>query len=181
MEQVEGITQAYKLAPWRKQLQYIGVFMLVVVAAAVVAGIYLNVTARANALGREIQEMQVRMGGPHQVTDITTNSDGSDPATIEELQIQISDLRTRVAYLTSEEVMRDKALKLGFQVVDPKDAQYIEVKGYRSDPLVQLAPPAVPVPASAVVLPDSYRESLFDFGKKIFDQVIGEITGEARP
>jgi len=181
MEQVQQLTQAYKLAPWRKQLQVIGAFMLVVVVAAVVAGIYLNVTARANALGREIQQMQVRMEGPHLVTEAIDNSNGQDTMTIEEIEIQITDLRTRVAYLTSEEVMREKALKLGFKDVDPKEADYMEVQGYHNNALVQLAPPAGPVSAATVVLPDSYRESLIDLGKKLVEDVIGQITGEVRP
>ena len=181
MQQVQRLTQAYKLAPWRGQLQYIGAFMLVVVASAVVAGIYLNVTARANTFGREIQQMQVRMEGPHQVMEEIDNPDSTRPVTIEELQIQISDLQTRIAYLTSEEVMRDRALKLGFQVVDPQSAQYVEVEGYRNNSRVQLAPPAGPVQAATVVLPDSYRESLFDLGRKMLDTVIGQVTGEMRP
>ncbi len=181
MEQVQRLTQAYKLAPWRKQLQVIGAFMLVVVASAVVAGIYLNVTARANALGREIQQMQVRMEGPHQVTDVIDTTSGENGMTIEEIEIQIDDLRTRLAYLTSEEVMHDKALKLGFTDVDPSAASYVDVPGYRDASQVQLAPQAGPVTASAVVLPDAYRESLIDLGRKMIEQVIGTITGEVRP
>lgn len=181
MQQEKRITQAYKLAPWRGQYQYFGAFMLVVVASAVVAGIYLNVTARANTYGREIQQMQVRMEGPHLLNENVDNPDSAKRVTIEELQIQISDLRTRIAYLTSEEIMRDRALKLGFQVVDPKSAQYLVVEGYHGDDQVQLAPPAGPVQASTVVLPDSYRESLLDLGKKMFDQVLGQINLEVHP
>ncbi len=181
MQQVKQFTQAYKLVPWRGQLQYIGAFMLVVVVSAVVAGIYLSVTARANSLGREIQQMQVRMDGPHQVMEAIDNPVSPDRVTIEELHIQIADVQTRIAYLTSEEVMRERALKLGFQVVDPQNAEYVDVEGYRSDSHVQLAPSAGPVQASSVVLPDSYRESLLDFGMKMVDQLVGQITGEVRP
>ena len=60
MEQVRRLTkQAYSQAPWRSQTQIIVVFMLAVVAAALVAFIYLNTTAQAATIGRQIQEMQV--------------------------------------------------------------------------------------------------------------------------
>ena len=59
MEQVRRLTkQAYSQAPWRSQTQIIVVFMLAVVAAALVAFIYLNTTAQAATIGRQIQEMQ---------------------------------------------------------------------------------------------------------------------------
>ncbi len=48
MERVYGLTQAYSQAPWRKQLQLIGIFLVVLVFFALVAGIYLSVTARGD-------------------------------------------------------------------------------------------------------------------------------------
>ncbi len=42
MDGVRQLTQAYSQAPWRKQLQILGLFLLVVVLAALVAGIYLK-------------------------------------------------------------------------------------------------------------------------------------------
>ena len=54
----ENIVQAYRQSPWRIQLQVVGLFLLLLVMIALVAGIYLNVTARAATIGRRIQEMQ---------------------------------------------------------------------------------------------------------------------------
>ena len=53
----QNLTQAYRLTPWRSQLQIIGMFLLILVMIALVAGIYLNVTARAATIGRQIQNL----------------------------------------------------------------------------------------------------------------------------
>jgi hypothetical protein len=53
MDRVQSLTQAYSQAPWRKQMQIIGLFLLVLVLTALV-GIYLSVTARAAAVGRDL-------------------------------------------------------------------------------------------------------------------------------
>ena len=74
MENIHQLTQAYSQAPWRKQMYMIGVILLVLVSAAIIAGIYLNVTARAAAVGRQIQEMQVRVYGYHYLTGDTGES-----------------------------------------------------------------------------------------------------------
>ena len=61
MYRVENITQAYSQAPWRKQLQWIGLFMLAMIMVAMVAGIYLSVSAQATTAGREVQIMDADM------------------------------------------------------------------------------------------------------------------------
>ena len=58
MDRLEDFAQAYSQAPWRKQLQIIGLFSLILVFGALVAGIYLNVSARAATAGRDIQSKQ---------------------------------------------------------------------------------------------------------------------------
>ena len=74
MDNIQQFTQAYTQAPWRKQLHMIGTILLALVSAAIVAGIYLNVTARAAAEGREIQDMQVRLYGYHYLTGDASES-----------------------------------------------------------------------------------------------------------
>src|SRR5665647_1003448 len=97
MENIHQLTHAYSQAPWRKQMYMIGVILLILVSTAIVAGIYLNVTARAAAVGRQIQEMQVRVYGYHYLTD----SAGESYVPIEELEQRIANLNSQLAYLTS--------------------------------------------------------------------------------
>ena len=82
--QATQIIHAYKQAPWRVQRQWIGAFLLVVIGVAMVAALYLDVTARAAVAGREIQEMRF---------EITT------------IQRENADLETQLADLTSTAVM----------------------------------------------------------------------------
>ena len=139
MDGVRQLTQAYSQAPWRKQLQILGLFLLVVVLAALVAGIYLNVTARASTIGREILWMQSR---------------------IEDLQLENSDLETRLAMVNSAAVMEQRALAMGFQPLGRDDVTYIVVPGYVSRQQAVIAPPPKPVVVVAN-LPADYTESLF--------------------
>jgi hypothetical protein len=44
--QATQIIHAYKQAPWRVQRQWVGIFLLVVIGVAMVAALYLDVTAR---------------------------------------------------------------------------------------------------------------------------------------
>src|SRR5512136_2085308 len=97
MTRTNKTTHAYLQAPWRKQTYMIGVILLLLVCVAIIAGIYLNVTARAAAVGREIQEMQVRVYGYHYLT----GGAGDSSVPIEELEQQIANLNSQLAYLTS--------------------------------------------------------------------------------
>jgi cell division protein FtsB len=159
MENVQRITQAYTQAPWRKQLQLIGTFLLVLVVVAIVAGIYLNITARAAAVGREIQEMQVLVYGYHSLT--TELQSGAMP--IEELRQSIADLEAQLAYLTSYEVLEARARQLGLGPVDPESIVYMEVDGYTALQPAVMAPPPAPVVVSAAGIPEEFREPLFSW------------------
>ncbi|HVN54070.1 MAG TPA: hypothetical protein VMT46_07040, partial [Anaerolineaceae bacterium] len=57
MNNVTKIVQKYRQAPWRVQRQWIGLFLLGSVLVAIVAGIYLSITTRADLAGREIQNL----------------------------------------------------------------------------------------------------------------------------
>ena len=84
MESVRSLTQAYSQAPWRKQLAMIVLFLLMVLFVALVAGIYLDVTARTATIGREVQIMQRE---------------------IESLKLVNADLNSQLAVLVSSGVM----------------------------------------------------------------------------
>ncbi|GAB4578862.1 MAG: hypothetical protein Fur0022_15990 [Anaerolineales bacterium] len=133
---------AYKNAPWRVQLQLIGGFSLIVVVVALVAGMYLNITARAATIGREIQEME---------------------ANILELQRDNADLENQLGMLTSIRTMQARAEDLGFQPMNPAEVLYITPAGYAGRPAASLAPPPGPVEAAVSSLPPEYTQSLFDW------------------
>ncbi|HOT53519.1 MAG TPA: hypothetical protein PLH68_05845, partial [Anaerolineaceae bacterium] len=54
----KNIFQAYKQAPWRLQLQWIGLFLLVLVGVAAIAGVYLSLSGKAAVTGRRIQNLE---------------------------------------------------------------------------------------------------------------------------
>ena len=161
MEHLHKITQAYSQTPWRKQVQLIGIFLLVVVGAATIAGVYLNVTARTTEIGRKIQYMQVHIYGYDELTG--EEDDPDDIIPIEELEQNIADLRTQLAYLTSYEVLSARAREMGLVPVTPEDIVYVEIAGYVEPQPVVLAPPPQPVVVRAAGIDPAFQESLFDW------------------
>jgi hypothetical protein len=107
--QATQIIHAYRQAPWRIQRQWIGAFLLAVICAAMVAALYLDVTARTAVAGREIQEMRI---------------------VITAVQRENADLETQLADLTSTEVMQRRALELGYRPVLPGELDYVAVPGF---------------------------------------------------
>lgn len=166
MEQVKQITQAYSQTPWRRQLQVIVTFLLVIVLAALVAGIYLGVTSQAATLGRQIQDMQIRMEGSQRLDLAEDNQvDLFEIEPIEEIRIQIADLQGQLAVNMSAAVMNKKAEEMGFVPSNPDQMIYFEVPGYKGKPLAQLAPPPAPMVVNTPMLSPAYRESLIDWLK----------------
>jgi hypothetical protein len=144
MQNVQKITQAYSQAPWRKQVQWIGAFLLVLVFVWLVAALYLDVTARAATIGREIQEMQVG-----QAETVNLQSDQAIRLSIEELKRRNADLQAQLAYLLSEDTMKKRAESLGYQQVETGTQLYIEVPGYIPPQTATLAsPPGPTVPGT---------------------------------
>jgi len=143
MNSVQRFTQAYNQAPWRKQLQLIGLFLLVLIMGALVAGIYLSVTARASTIGRGIQDMRSDM---------------------EKIEREIEDLETELAFILSNTHMQNRAIELGFRPAEPGEAVYVVVPGYTKPEVVSLAQSSGPaIHHSAPALPADYTQSLFDW------------------
>jgi cell division protein FtsL len=142
MESVRSLTQAYSQAPWRKQLAMIVLFLLMVVFVALIAGIYLDVTARTATIGREVQIMQRE---------------------IESLKLVNADLDSQLAVLVSSGVMERRARDLGFERVQRDQITYVLVPGYQPRQQPRLAPPPATVKTVAAALPSIFTESLFDF------------------
>ena len=141
IQNVNHLVHAYKIAPWRIQRQWIGNVLLAVVALAMVATLYLDVTSQAAIAGREIQ-------------DLTASITVSQQASV--------DLETQLASLTSAHVMEQRALDLGFRPMESGEAEYLVVPGYSvlkpdilsSVPVLQL---------STLTIPPEYNESLLDW------------------
>lgn len=142
MNSVKSLTQAYSQTPWRRQVKFIVLFLLLVVFVALVAGVYLSVTARAATIGREILLMQ------------------SD---ISEIELVIADLSTKHAFMTSASEMAKRAEDLGFEPIEKDQAIYIVVPGYVPRELASLAPPSGTVTTVAASMPSDFTESLVDW------------------
>lgn len=149
MYRVQNITQAYSQAPWRKQLQWIGLFMLALIIVAMVAGIYLSVSAQASTAGREIQIMYAEM---------------------EDIRRNIEDMESQIAYLVSNSEMEKRAEELGFLPVESDEIFYILVPGYIKPDQANLAePPGLTLPAIPTISPE-YTQSLVDWlSERVFD------------
>lgn len=142
MDNVQRFTHAYSQAPWRKQLQLIGLFMLGVIIVALIAGIYLNVTARTATIGRNIQSLRFN---------------------IKEQELDIADLESRLALITSNREMQTRAEVLGFRQVDSDEIFFIVVPGYSGRQADRIAIQEVrPLPQTKTLSPD-YTQSLFDW------------------
>jgi cell division protein FtsL len=155
MSRRENWIQAYKNVPWRKQLQLIGLFSASVVFVALIAGVYLNVTARASTYGREIQEMQ------------------AETAVIER---EIEDLESQLGQLTSAENMAKRAKDLGFEPITTNTATYIQVKDYPGKKPAVLAPAAEAMINKQAELPRQYTISLIEWIRETI-YLIGLETG----
>jgi hypothetical protein len=145
MDRLEHLTQSYSQAPWRKQLQIIGVFLLVLVFVALISGVYLNVSARAAQAGRAIQDMQ---------------------RDIEALGLDIEDRQSELAMILSSSSMEERARAMGFEIVGTDEIVYLSVPGYAERQSVILAPASERVITRASVTPPEYTESLFTWIKR---------------
>lgn len=140
IENVNRLMHAYKVAPWRVQRQWVGSALLAVVALAMVAALYLDVTAQAAIAGREIQDLTLAIAANQQAS---------------------ADLQTQLASLTSSSVMRRRALEIGFRPIKPLEVEYLIVPGYYKPAPEILSAPA-PQLSPLNILPE-YNQSLLEW------------------
>lgn len=138
---VHYFVHAYRQAPWRIQRQWIGAFLLAVIGLAMVAALYLNVTAQAAIHGRAIQDMGAEM------IVIQRNN---------------ADLQTKLAELTSNSLMEQRAQTLGYLPMDPSQMEYVIVPDY-SAPKPDILASAPPLKPSAPAIPPEYTQSLLEW------------------
>jgi type IV secretory pathway VirB2 component (pilin) len=135
------LVQAYRQAPWRRQIQWIVFVLIVVVGAALVALVYLNISSQTATAGLEIQNMQ---------------------SSIDELQQQIADQNSKLAWLTSATLMKARAQSMGFEMAMPQNELYIVVPGYQGRSTAVIAPSnASSLPQS--LIRSSYTQSLWEW------------------
>jgi hypothetical protein len=165
MQNVQKISQAYSQTPWRKQVQRIVSLLLVVVLVWLVAALYLVVTARAATIGREIQALQVG-----QIESASSEPDPDDMGSIEELKRRTANLQSQLAFLLSEKTMRERAKALGFELLEPGTALYIQVPGYVPPQPATMAPPPGPTVSSQETEVTIVRSSLLEWVEEQFRQ-----------
>jgi hypothetical protein len=145
MNRLDNLSQTYTQAPWRRQLQIVGLFLLFVVSVSLVAGVYLSVSAKAAAVGRDIQEKNELL-------------DAYDR--------EIEDMQSRLAAILSTEEMEARALRMGFRPIQPEQIVYANVPGYAEQTRVVLATKTPRSVVGARVMPSEYTESLFSWVKR---------------
>ena len=139
--QTTQIIHAYKQAPWRIQRQWIGAFLLALIGVAMIAALYLDVTARAAVAGREIQELRFEL------------------ATIRRAN---ADLETQLGNLTSTAEMQRRGLELGYRPVKPGELDYVPVPGFVvPEPAILLAAEDALLPVQPI--PFEYTQSLLEW------------------
>ncbi|MEX1247373.1 MAG: hypothetical protein WEA61_02725 [Anaerolineales bacterium] len=142
------LIQAYQQAPWRRQMQIIGFIAVGLIAVSLVGALYLNITARAATAGRLVQEYQ---------------------RDISDAEQKVEDLQTELAFITSVELMQQRAKELGFEPVLPNGITYLSVPEYQGRPSgAQLAPRAGSRFSPEARLPEEYTLSLFDWLAGLF-------------
>jgi cell division protein FtsL len=124
----------------RFQRQWVISFVAVVGMLALLAALYLNVTASASIAGRQIQNLEV---------DIVTNE-----------QVN-ADLETQIATLMSDSVLEQRAQMMGFVPVDRTKLEYIVVPGYFSSQPVSMV--SSTVPAEMLSSSPEFNETLIDW------------------
>jgi cell division protein FtsL len=132
--------QSARSIPLNIQRQWIILFAVGIAIVALVAGLYLDVTARAAITGREIQRLE---------------------RSIADNRLANADYATEYASLMSNRVMQVRAREAGFEMLTREDVTYMVVPGYlpfdavffTSDEVVTFAISASP----------EYHESLFDW------------------
>ena len=135
-------SQAHKQAPWRIQIRSVGLFLLALVAIALVAALYLSVSAQAASAGLEIRSLEAEK---------------------EILTQLIADQEVHLAWLNSTTLMTQRARELGFSRISADQAIYVIVPGYVGRPIAHVSQlPGIDVVSQDVITP-TYTQSLWDY------------------
>lgn len=150
MKNAQSLMQAYIQAPWRRQLQFVGLFLVILVMLALLASIYLSVSATAAAYGRQIQQAQ---------DDII------------KLHHSIANLQSQLAELQAASNLREYVEEAGLHQAETGEIVYLPVSGYNGNQPVRLAPPPGPAVASRPGVAPEFTQSLFDWLVEKMDEM----------
>ncbi len=154
-----NLTQAFKQAPWRNQIQFVGLFLFALVVVVLIASVYLSISGRAAAAGLRTYSYSLER---------------------EDLERAIADYKARIAVTTSSAVMEQRAKDAGFQRIDPSQAVYVLVPGYAGrQPVVLAAPPGVSDSGISLVK-TIYRQSLWDWLFSGFNRLSDSVGGNSQ-
>jgi hypothetical protein len=134
--------QAYKQAPWRRQIQSVGMSLLPVIALVVVISIYLIISAQSASAGLEIMDMHYEE---------------------EEILRIIANQRTELAWKTSYTQMVKRAEKSGYETAPSESVHFMAIPGYTGQSPVLLAPPPGSENTLGPLVNEYYQESLWDW------------------
>ena len=145
---VDGIRQTVHLVAERDrssrvQQQWVISFVVIIAMLALLAGLYLNITASASIAGRQIQSIEAEIIANEQVN---------------------ADLETRIATLMANNILEQRAQALGFAPIERKTLQYMVVPGYFPPQAVNM----VATVSTSEILSSSpeYTETLIDWISK---------------
>jgi hypothetical protein len=150
------LKQAYRQAPWRATLQRLGVIFAILAGVAIVALIYLSISAQAAAAGLDFQKLEIDR---------------------EEYMRDNADLSARLAYLSSESVMQARAKELGYKPLAADKAVYVIVPGYTGRQQPAFAPPPGMDRFTEPLIKSSYTQSLWEV---LFQGVLAWAQPEAK-
>jgi cell division protein FtsL len=136
------------------QRQWVILFGVMIAIVAMVAGLYLDVTARAAITGREIQSLE--------------------QATIANRRAN-ADYETDLARLMSYQVMNARALTAGFEFIERDSVQYMVVPGYVPVDGVHFKS-AVPEKQSISAAPE-YHQSLLEWLSEVIQDASTPLGG----
>jgi cell division protein FtsL len=143
--ELAGTLRHHQEMPIRFQREWLAAFLVGVILLGLVAGLYLNVSARAAITGREIQSLEA---------EIAANKRDN------------ADLQTHIAILLSNQSLSQRARALGFEPVKRDDVEYIVVPGYFPPQGINFVQPTIETDLLATK--PEYSESLFDWlGRQI--------------
>jgi len=131
--------QAYKQAPWRRQIQSIGLSLLPVVVITVIISLYLIISAQAASAGLQIMNLHYEE---------------------EEILRKIANQRTQLAWITSFSQMNKRAEKMGYEAAPESNIHYMTIEGYQGRNAVLIAPPPGIETESALFVNELYNQSL---------------------
>ncbi|MFO7584852.1 MAG: hypothetical protein R6W69_08990 [Anaerolineales bacterium] len=132
--------QSARTMPLNIQRQWVILFAVAIAIVAMVAGLYLDVTARAAITGREIQNLEQSIAVSRRAN---------------------ADYATNYASLMSNRVMQMRARESGFEMLTRDDVTYMVVPGYLPFDAVFFT--GDEVATVAISASPEYHESLFDW------------------